>query len=89
MDRGLAASNRGRPTGTCAQNSQPDFFELYGQQLAVHANTERRMTYVVATLILMILFLGLSAISSISAPSAMDRCQKVSSFETCFSTLNR
>ncbi|MEN5278908.1 hypothetical protein ABE527_18425 [Brucella sp. TWI432] len=89
MDRGLAASNRGRPTGTCAQNSKPDFIELYEQQLAVHAGTERRMGYVVAILILMILFLGLSAMNSISAPSAMDRCLELSSFDTCFTTLNR
>lgn len=89
MDRKLAASFRGRRTGTAVPFATESFIDLHDKQLSAAADNDRSATFVVLTLIGSILFLGATAIANIGASSAMDRCEAVTSFDTCFSTLNR
>lgn len=89
MDRKLAASFRGRRTGTAVPFATESFIDLHDKQLSAAADNDRSATFVVLTLIGSILFLGATAIANIGASSAMDQCEAVTSFDTCFSTLNR
>nr|WP_278422934.1 hypothetical protein [Brucella anthropi] len=89
MDRKLAASYRGRRTGTALPFATESFIDLHEKQLDAAVTNERRGVFVVLSLIFSILFLGAAAIANIGTSSAMDRCEAVASFDTCFSTLNR
>lgn len=91
MNRNWAALNGAR-RGTCDQNLDRSFVEIYEEQLAVDAARKRDAYFVTRVLVVSILFLGLAGIIALAMPvkpSAMEVCQQKASFETCFHTLNR